>query len=77
MAQASKKTAKPNPLQRFLKYLREVRAELKRVVWPTRPEVVNSSVVVITTLIIFTAFVSLVDFIASTAILDWLAKIGR
>ncbi len=77
MAQASKKTAKPNVVSRFTKYLKEVRAELRRVVWPNRPEVVNSSVVVLTTLIIFTAFVSAIDYLASLGIIQWLAKIGR
>ena len=44
-------------------YFRDVRAEMKRVVWPTRPEVLNSSVVVVTTLIFFIVFITLIDYV--------------
>lgn len=78
MAQAKAGSAKqPNVLQRFTKYLRDVRSELGRVVWPQREDVVNSSLVVIVTLLIMTAYVSIVDLAASKVIIDWLAKIGR
>ena len=40
--------AKPNFFARVAQYFRDVRAEMNRVVWPTRPEVLNSSVVVVT-----------------------------
>lgn len=30
-------------MNRFLNYLRNSRAELKRVTWPTRPEVIQST----------------------------------
>jgi preprotein translocase subunit SecE len=54
--------APAGPLARLGQYLRDVRAEMGRVVWPTRVEVLNSSVVVITTLIFFIVFIMLVDF---------------
>jgi preprotein translocase subunit SecE len=44
-------------------YLRDVRSEMKRVVWPGRPEVINSSVVVVTTLIFFIVFIAITDLI--------------
>ena len=37
---------------RFGQYLREVRAELGKVLWPHRPEVINYSTVVLTTLVL-------------------------
>ncbi|TLM80225.1 MAG: preprotein translocase subunit SecE [Actinobacteria bacterium] len=49
----SKAQGKPNVFVRFVRYLKDVRAEMRRVVWPTRAEVGNSSVVVVTTLAIF------------------------
>lgn len=55
-------TSSPGAMRRFAQYLRDVRAEMGRVVWPTRVEVLNSSVVVVTTLIFFIIFIMLVDF---------------
>jgi len=59
MAQA--KAAKPNVFARLIGYFRNVWAELKRVVWPSRTEVINSSLVVIVTLLFFVFFTLAVD----------------
>ena len=74
MAKAHK-TQKLNPLARMLRYFGDVRAEMRRVVWPTRPEVVNSSLVVIVTLIVFIAFIFAVDS-ASLGLVTWISQIG-
>jgi preprotein translocase subunit SecE len=44
-------------------YLHEVRAELRKVAWPTWPEVVRYSTIVLITLIVLTAFVFGLDYI--------------
>lgn len=46
----------------FPQYLREVRGELRKVAWPTREEVKNYSIIVLITVLIFTAFVAGLDF---------------
>jgi len=74
MAQAAK-AAKPNVFARIGRYLSDVRAEMKRVVWPSRQEVVNSSGIVITTLVIFVVLILIYDQIA-LFIVDNLSKIG-
>jgi preprotein translocase subunit SecE len=53
--------SKPGLGARLMQYLRDVRAEMRRVVWPGRQEVVNSSVVVVVTLIFFVAFTFIID----------------
>jgi preprotein translocase subunit SecE len=53
--------AKPGTIARMGNYFRDVRSEMKRVVWPTRPEVVNSSIVVIVALIFFAAYIATTD----------------
>ncbi len=68
MATKAMAASKPNVFQRLSKYFRDVRAELKRVVWPTRPEVINSSIVVIITLIFFTVFTFVLDQIVLTVV---------
>jgi len=59
-AKASKPD-KPNVFARLGQYFRDVRSEMRRVVWPQRPEVINSSIVVVVTLIFFVAFTFIVD----------------
>lgn len=44
-------------------YLREVRDEMRKVAWPKRPEVVRYSIVVIITVIVYTAIVGGLDFV--------------
>ena len=61
---AAKKEAankKPNVFKRFANYLHAVRVELKRVAWPTKQEVLNSSLIVIAALVFFGVLIFLVD----------------
>ncbi|MCL5446300.1 MAG: preprotein translocase subunit SecE [Actinobacteria bacterium] len=46
-----------------VQFLREVRGELRQVAWPTRSEVVNSSAVVLITLIFMVGMIFLLDFL--------------
>jgi len=77
MGQASKTAAKPNAFARIGKYFTDVRTELRRVVWPSRSEVINSSVIVIVTLVFFILFTLVIDNISSFILIDVLAGIGR
>ena len=67
--------SKPSFFERIAQYFRDVRAEMTRVVWPTRTEVLNSSVVVITTLIFFILFITIVDYVFVVPLINALAKI--
>lgn len=42
-------------------FLKEAIAELKKVIWPTRQDLKNSTVVVISTIIIASIFIGLID----------------
>ncbi|MGB4442744.1 MAG: preprotein translocase subunit SecE [Coriobacteriia bacterium] len=77
MAQSNKSAAKPSIFARFGKYLKDVRTELRRVSWPTRQDVLSSSVVVIITLLFFMVFTLIIDNASSYLFLDLLAGIGR
>ena len=44
-------------------YLREVRDEMRKVAWPERPEVKRYSIIVIITVVVYTALVGGLDFI--------------
>jgi preprotein translocase subunit SecE len=43
-------------------YLREVNGEMRKVAWPTRPEVLNSTVIVVIGVVIMTAIIFVLDF---------------
>ena len=62
------KTARPAPARKTeeersgpAQYLREVRSEMRKVAWPTWPEVRKYSVVVLITVCIFMAYVGALD----------------
>jgi preprotein translocase subunit SecE len=61
---------------RPLEFLREVRGELRKVTWPTRPEVARLSLVVFITLVVFIAAVFLVDT-GFAEFFSWLMQTGR
>lgn len=49
--------------QRIRQFFREIRAEVKKVTWPTREEVKVLTLVVVLFVFIFTAFIGIVDLI--------------
>lgn len=44
-------------------YFSEVRSELRRVMWPSRREVINYTIVVLVTLAVVTGLVALLDYL--------------
>jgi preprotein translocase SecE subunit len=50
-------------------FVREVRGELRKVIWPTRSELINYSLVVLVFLVIFTAIVAIADWGFARAVL--------
>jgi len=50
---------------RLVKFIREVRNELKRVSWPSRDDVRESTTVVIVVVLVLAVFIGLVDWALS------------
>ena len=71
---AQKKAEKPKK-KRF-KFLREVKAELKRVTWPTRAEVLRWTGVVVAALVFFGVFVAVLDNLIVTPLIVALSGLG-
>jgi preprotein translocase subunit SecE len=64
---ARKRTAPPAPKPKDerttpVQFLREVRGELRKVAWPTRPEVVNYSIIVLVAVVLLTGYVAALDY---------------
>ena len=51
-----------------VQFVREVRGELRKVAWPTRPEIVNYSIIVLFTVVVLTAYIATLDFAFGEAV---------
>lgn len=49
------------PLGRMSQFLRDVRAEMKRVSWPTAKEVKNTTIITLVAVVFFSVYLFLVD----------------
>jgi preprotein translocase subunit SecE len=50
-------------------FVKEVRGELRKVVWPTKSETINYSIVVLVTLVFFTTLIFGIDWVFSEFVL--------
>ena len=50
-------------MQRFIEFLKEARAELVKVTWPTRKELYESTILVIVSVMLISVFIGAVDFV--------------
>ncbi|HAJ34061.1 MAG TPA: preprotein translocase subunit SecE [Candidatus Atribacteria bacterium] len=57
-----------NIFNKINNFIKEAIAELKKVVWPTQKELKNSTIVVISTIIIASVFIGLVDIFFTKAL---------
>jgi preprotein translocase subunit SecE len=55
-------------LEKTMTFIRESYAELRRVTWPTRKEILGSTVVVLIVVGILMLFIGLFDFILSVLV---------
>lgn len=55
------KNKKPSLWRRFVDYCKAVKGEMQRVVWPTRPELINASLIVVGALVFFGVAIAIVD----------------
>ena len=67
-APAKKKKKKAKGSGRIGRWFREMKSELKKVVWPTRKQVANNSLVAIVVIVVFAVVVWGFDQIASQAV---------
>jgi preprotein translocase subunit SecE len=61
---------------RLTRFLSDVRAEMKKVVWPSRKEVESTTTVVIIAVFIFGLFFFLTDFVFNQTIHQILTRLG-
>ena len=77
---AARREQGPSAVGRIGQFLHDVRAELKRVSWPTASNVQNTTIITLVAVIFFSVYLFIVDQALSRLILglDWLLeKIAR
>jgi preprotein translocase subunit SecE len=53
---------------RFVRYLKETRAELRRVTWPTREQAINLTLIVLAVTLVMAIFLGACDLLFSTIV---------
>jgi preprotein translocase subunit SecE len=73
-ARAATTARRPQPAEQkrmgVRQFLKEVRQELKKVLWPTRRELVTYTIVVLVTVVVLTTYVFGLDVVFSKFVLD-------
>ena len=64
-AAKKKKAKKPN---RIAKWFREMRSELKKVVWPTWKQILNNTIVALVVIVVAAIVIWLFDWLASQGV---------
>ncbi len=59
---------------RVAQYIRETRAELRKVVWPTREEATNLTIIVVGTIVVMSAFFGVIDYLLTALFRFLLAR---
>jgi preprotein translocase subunit SecE len=70
-AAKGKTEGRGNPFKRLRKFLREVVAELRKVIWPNRKQMITYTTVVLVFVVVMVAFISGLD-LAFIRGVDWL-----
>ena len=69
------KPVKEGIFRRFINWCKSVKAEMQRVVWPTRKELVNASLIVVGAIIFFGVYIAIIDNIVVIP-LDMISTLG-
>ena len=67
------KVEQPNPVQRFMRYVEDSRAELRKVTWPTVAETRKATFVVLGFVAVMAVILGLVDLGLSSIIKSFLS----
>ena len=56
-------TEKKSLIDRVKSYFRESKSEFKKIVWPSKKQIINNSIVVLVGIVACALFVSAIDFV--------------
>ena len=76
MAETKKENWFSRTWGRVRRYFRELRSELKKVVWPTPQQVLKNTLIVVACVLVVGVFIWLFDFVSSIGIEALISAIG-
>jgi len=63
--------------QRSAAYLKEVRAEVRKVTWPTWDDLRRTTLIIIVFVIVIGIIIGIMDWVSSKVLIDFLGRILR
>lgn len=60
--QQKEKEKKPNIIQKLARFVKDIRSELKKVLWPSRKQVFNNTLTVLITCLILGGVIWILDY---------------
>jgi len=63
-------------MKKIIDFIKESYAELKKVTWPSRDDVVAQTVVVVVSVVFVSIALAIIDFISFKAI-EWIITLGK
>lgn len=70
---ASKTSKLDKARKNFIRFFKDIRTELKKVIWPTRQQLTNNTVTVLLTCLVVGAVIWVADFVLMK-IVEWTLK---
>ena len=80
MAEAKKKNWFARAWGAVCRYFRELKSELKKVVWPTPKQVVKNTLIVLASVLVVGIFIWVFDFVATegaNALINWISSLKK
>lgn len=68
-AEAKDKKPKVRLRDRFVRFIREYKSELKKIVWYSKEDTIRSTVLVLVAIVVFSIVISSLDFLFSSGLL--------
>ena len=59
---------------RFFKFLRGTKSELKKIVWPTWKQTLNKTLIVCGVVVLFDVLIAALDLLFNVSIIRWFTK---
>lgn len=70
-------TREPGWLARSREFLTATRQEMRKVIWPTRPELLKATRMIIALSVLLGAVIGLMDFVLQKILVEGIARMAR
>lgn len=75
-AEKPAKVKKPSLFARMGKWFRELKSEIRKIVWPTRQQTINNTAVVIAAIFIIGVFIWVLDAVLNLGVTNFISHLA-